>query len=242
MSTEILVGLIGVGGVLAGVFAERWFQRRGKIRCTFGELFVQAYNNSATIHKGSLPVDIRAVEGLAYEVSASYEINVKLFNEKDSRTGLRDVALQFVSTDGFVILEDTSQVSEFPDKRILPTKINASQIRYLDPVAPKSTEVINFPSREWVNLTISGVISGEAAQKLANCDQARLKGYSIWEDIHPGHPWSGPRVYGTANVCCSGTAANPLGRRARISHSAPTMNSQKRFSRRFHSSTGKNWL
>lgn len=57
VSTAILTGLIGVGGTLLGLFAERWFQRLGKIRCTFGELFVNTYNTSGVEHKGGLPVD-----------------------------------------------------------------------------------------------------------------------------------------------------------------------------------------
>lgn len=177
MSTAILTGLIGVGGTLLGLFAERWFQRLGKIRCTFGELYVNTYNTSGVEHKGGLPVDRKALDGLAYEVGAHYEINVKLFNEKYASTGLRDVVLQFVSADGSVVLEDSPDVSEVSGERGAPTQIDASNIRFADPAKPSVTEVINFPSREWVNLTISGEIYGEAAKKLADCDRARLKGY-----------------------------------------------------------------
>jgi hypothetical protein len=138
---------------------------------------VRSYNNSGTIHEGGLPVDPKSVEGPAYNIFANYEINVKLFNEKDERTGLRDVVLQFVKADGSVVLEDSPDVSEAPGKRGVPMQINASKITFADPAAPKVTEVINFPSREWVNLTIAGEIYGEAAKKLADCCRARLKGY-----------------------------------------------------------------
>lgn len=199
MSPEIWAGLLGVSGVLAGVFAERWFQRRGKIRCTFGELFVRAYNNSATLHEGGLPVDPQAVEGLPVWVFAGYEFNAKLFNEKDARTGLRDVTVQFVSAEGSVILENAPEISEAPSKGV-PMVVPQTEIRFNDLAKPGATEIINLPSREWVNLTISGRVTGEEAQTLSDCRQARLRGYypsgrAFVEDVpNEGTATTGPQM------------------------------------------------
>ncbi len=40
MATEALIGLIGLFGVLAGVFAERLIQRYGKLRCEISEFWL----------------------------------------------------------------------------------------------------------------------------------------------------------------------------------------------------------
>jgi hypothetical protein len=109
-------------------------------------------------------------------VWANYEVNAKLFNEKDARTGLRDVTVQFLSAEGSVILEDAPDISEDPSKGV-PMSVPKTDIRIKDPAKPEATEVINLPSREWVNLTISGGATGQDAQKLPDCRRARLRGY-----------------------------------------------------------------
>jgi hypothetical protein len=89
-------------------------------------------------------------------------IEAKLFNEKEVKTGIRDV---------LVVFEGRSTVEQKMLDRStwrLPTT-GQRQMDYL--------EMVNLPSREWVSLSLLGDIGLEDARKLTRCDSAWLRGY-----------------------------------------------------------------
>ncbi len=86
----------------------------------------------------------------------------KLPNEKEVKTGLRDVVIVF---DGKHHIERTMlDRTTWRD----PTK----NLQTMDQL-----EVVNLPSREWVTLSLRFTNSMEDARKLAECDKAWFRGY-----------------------------------------------------------------
>ncbi len=136
---DLITGIVGISGVLLGLFADRILQRFGKVRCEIE------------------PLKLTPTDG-----GTRYSLNVKLFNEKEVKTGLRDVVIVF---DGKHHIERTMlDRTTWRD----PTK----NLQTMDQL-----EVVNLPSREWVTLSLRFTNSMEDARKLAECDKAWFRGY-----------------------------------------------------------------
>jgi len=88
-------------------------------------------------------------------------IKAKMFNEKEARTGLRDVVLVF---DGNPPLEK-------------PVKDRSTRRNVNHSIRMDELEAVNLPSREWITLDLEVVIDAKEAQMLARCQQAWLRGY-----------------------------------------------------------------
>jgi hypothetical protein len=84
-----------------------------------------------------------------------------MFNEKEARTGLRDVVLAF---DGDPPLEQ-------------PLKDRRTRREEFHTIRTDELEVVNLPSREWITLDLQATIDTEDAQSLATSKQAWLRGY-----------------------------------------------------------------
>lgn len=107
LDSNLATGLVGVAGVLLGLFADRMLQRQGKVRCEMDpiELHISSGNEKGTSYTVyRLPVradylpDPNATGGNFYgKARVRCNINAKLFNKKEVKTGLRDVVLAFDS-------------------------------------------------------------------------------------------------------------------------------------------------
>ncbi len=161
MAELALTGLVGVLGVVAGVFVERLAQRVGQLRYEAGPMVLEIFglrgpDTDARIR--SLPPDIRRLTGgkpgggpLEAPPYVTYVASIELFNEKELRTGLRDVAIVFRGRSGTEV-ETTPKISREP------------------------VEVINLPSREWIRLDLFGEVGAAKMSELANCDTVEFRG------------------------------------------------------------------
>lgn len=158
--SAVMTGLVGIVGVLVGLFADRMLQRTGKLRCEIGEFRLLGEKSPGeSVSLMGLPVPASVVEQVR---SLDYSFNVKLFNEKDVSTGLRDVAVVFHLSDG------RRMVRMSPD---LNTQRNVEGGTVIDPL-----EVINLPSRQWVSLELFGTISADM-ELLTQAERAEFRGY-----------------------------------------------------------------
>jgi hypothetical protein len=94
--------IVGIAGVLLGLFADRLLQRQGNVRCEIEPIELWVFSGDGSTHNPhSLPIrdDILRDEGsepyYSGEDGTRYFANAKLFNEKEVKTGLRDVVVVF---------------------------------------------------------------------------------------------------------------------------------------------------
>lgn len=152
--------MVGIVGVLVGLFAERVLQRYGKLRCEIGELRLSGEQSPAEyVTVTGLPIPPSVIEQVRF---MTYSFTVKLFNEKDVNSGLRDVAIVFHLSDG------RRMVRTSPD---LSTRRQVEEGTVTEPL-----EVINLPSRQWVSLDLFGTISADM-EFLAQAERAEFRGY-----------------------------------------------------------------
>ena len=167
---DLVTGAVGITGVLLGLFADRLLQRRGKVRCHMDpiELWIIATREEEEVVR-TLPLPDGVLDEKVAEKKIPYGdaairclIEAKLFNNKEIKTGIRDVV---------VVFEGRSTVElKMLDRSTwrLPTT-GQRQMDYL--------EDVNLPSREWVRLSLLGEIGLEDSRKLTSCDKAWLRGY-----------------------------------------------------------------
>ena len=98
---------------------------------------------------------------VATSPSGRCSIKAKMFNEKEARTGLRDVVLAF---DGDPPLEQTLK-----DRSTWRQESHSIRMDEL--------ETVPLPSREWIVLNLETVIDAKEARSLATCERAWLRGY-----------------------------------------------------------------
>jgi len=158
------------GGVVGGVFTllggalgllgERWVRTWGKVRCKIEpiELWVFAGERRSTLHRLPIPPDLlpdpeaarkRASRG--EDEVVRYFMNVKFFNEMETKTSLWNVVISFEA--------------KAPFKRAM--KLRGT---------PDMLEVVDLPSKESVTLSLIDALSLEDARKLTRCNRARLRG------------------------------------------------------------------
>lgn len=89
-------------------------------------------------------------------------VEAKLFNEKEVKSGIRDVRVVFEG-------RDTVELKMRDRSTWRHSSLLGSQMDYL--------ENVNLPSREWIQLSLVGEIELEDARKLTCCDEAWLRGY-----------------------------------------------------------------
>ena len=156
---------------LLGVVVERLIQRYDRVRCVMEPI------ESYTAHGGDaeemrplrrlpVPADhLPAPDAGAYndwnEPLVRCSIKAKMFNEKEARTGLRDVVLVF---DGEPPLEQ-------------PLKDRSTRREGYGGIRMDELEAVDLPSREWIVLDLEAVIDAKDAQSLATCERAWLRGY-----------------------------------------------------------------
>jgi hypothetical protein len=168
---DLVTGAVGIAGVLLGLFADRVLQRQGKVRCVMEPIrlwIVATHEDDLTVRTLPLPegiLDEEVVErnrdyGGGNEAIRLF-VEAKLFNNKEVKTGIRDVVVVF---EGRATVEQ-----KMLDRSTWRPSSRSRQMDYL--------EVVNLPSREWVSLSLLGEIALEDARKLTECDKAWLRGY-----------------------------------------------------------------
>jgi len=174
MISAIVAGLIGVFGVFVGVFVERLVQRYGKLRFVADKVAIHVRGDEISEHTDrglvsravyGVPIDrdlLEAVEWLDFTVS------IQFFNEKEVKTGLRDVAVIFKSRN------KKSQVKILAPVSAITRAPGTSPERH-------RLDVINLPSREWLSLEIGGgfhdSVSQEQILAFSEIDGAEFRGY-----------------------------------------------------------------
>lgn len=153
--TEMITGIIGVLGVLVGIFAERLAQRYGRLRCEAENVRLQiigAWDGLNLIH--ALPVDPGRLEPSDEKspLWVDYRVAIELFNEKELRTGLRALEIVFRGQDGTCL-------------KTIPHDHTSWRLEHRMPTTD-ALEVVNLPSREWVRLDLSGGWGSRQANSL----------------------------------------------------------------------------
>jgi hypothetical protein len=164
-----IAGVFTLLGVVVGLFGERWVRSWGKVRCEIEliELWVLGEGEPITLHRLPIPPDllpdpegVRDRDSWGEEEAVRYFVNAKFFNEKETKTGLRDVVIAFDVKPPFERMMEYRGVRRRSD-------IEAS-VDWPD--------VVDLPSREWVTLSLIDQLSLEDARKLTECDRAWLRG------------------------------------------------------------------
>jgi hypothetical protein len=151
----VVGGTLGIVGIFLGLFAERYLQRRGKLRCV-------PDGWQLTFRGPDGEGGIGLVERYA-STSARYSFGVKFFNEKDVDTGLRDLHVEFRWKDG-----RTTTVRPW----------NSAATRVQGGITTSErVEVLNLPSREWHSMSLHGTIDGEEARNIPECRRVMLVGH-----------------------------------------------------------------
>src|SRR5918994_1763375 len=131
MSNAILGALIGVAGILIGLVSDRFIQRLGKLRYVISDF---SWDESENLSR--------------------YTFYIKVFNEQEVDTGVRDVDVKFCRGGAEVISD-----------------------RPKDGEEGYHADYLNFPSRQWVVKKLeAGDIRDKPGEiiKAKECDTARL--------------------------------------------------------------------
>jgi hypothetical protein len=152
-------GILAVMGVLLGLFAERILQRYGKLRCETAQFALQLVSDEDV---WDLSPQGMNTDWIAEAQWVSYKFNIKFFNEKDARTGLRDVRVVFYGNGGRHIRAPAFDAATFQVHRAAPYD---------------RIEVIPLPSREWVSLDVRGSLLEQDKDALPECHRAEFVGY-----------------------------------------------------------------
>jgi hypothetical protein len=137
-------------------------------------VFVPGKNEHATLHALPIPSELlpapmseedrSSTREVGRDLAGRFFLNAKLFNEKEVRTGVRDVVVAFQGKHTVELtMEDRSTW------RRSDIQWGGGQMDNL--------EVVNLPSREWVTLSLVQDLYLEDARKLTQCDNAWLRGY-----------------------------------------------------------------
>jgi hypothetical protein len=131
MSNAIVGALIGVAGILIGLVSDRFIQRLGKLRYVISDF---SWDESEDLPR--------------------YTFYIKVFNEQEVDTGVRDVDVKFCRGGAEVISDRPKDTEE-----------------------GYHADYLNFPSRQWVVKKLeAGDIRDKPGEiiKAKECDTARL--------------------------------------------------------------------
>jgi hypothetical protein len=102
---DLVTGAVGIAGVVIGLVIDRVIQRQGKVRCVMEPIrlwIIATREDDLTVRTLPLPEEILDEE--VVERNRDYgggdeaircSVEAKLFNEKEIKTGIRDVMLVF---------------------------------------------------------------------------------------------------------------------------------------------------
>jgi len=166
-TATLLAASLAVTGTLLGaglgLFGDRYLRHRGDIVCRGSD-----WSMTYTLRDLSTPVNTRPVQ-FSRSMSANalvmeraehgnYFCSVKLFNETEVATGLRDIR---------VVFTDDSAATE---KVYVPQVIGSRGVL-------AEPDVLNLPSRQWVNVRLEGQVETEDFEALARSTTAKVRAW-----------------------------------------------------------------
>jgi len=156
----VLGTLLGVG---RGLFGDRYLRHRGDIlcrssdwrmTCTLRDLWESEKVYQVPFDR-TIPANERLMARAEY---GNYACSVKLFNETEAATGLRDITVVFLDDSGTVVKTDVPQIVD-------------SRNFVIDP------DVINLPARQWINAKYHGRIGPEEFEALVRRTTVEMRAY-----------------------------------------------------------------
>jgi hypothetical protein len=166
-TATLLAGGLAVFGTLFGVglglVGDRYLRHRGDIlcqpsewsmTCTLRDLWNPSNTHPVRFSR-SMYENKRVLERAEY---AGYGVRVKLFNETEVATGLRDIRVVFTDDSGVV------------QKVSVPTMVDSRNFS-MDP------DAVNLPARQWVATMLTGKVETEDFEALARSTIAKLRAW-----------------------------------------------------------------
>jgi hypothetical protein len=160
-TATLLAALLGVG---LGLFGDRYMRHRGDLLCRSSD-----WNITCTVQnlwkpqeKDIVPFtkDLLANERvLARAEYGNYSCTVKLFNETEVDTGLRDIRVAFLDASGATTKNDVPQMAD------------SRQNFVMDP------DVLNLPARQWVSVELYGRFGTEEFEPIARSAAVEMRAY-----------------------------------------------------------------
>lgn len=156
LDSNLVTGLVGVAGVFLGIFADRLVQRYGKLRFE-SDAWEAFYSAGADDYGGTPGVEPSGVRDVPRDtpVSVRYSFEAKLFNEKEVDTGISDVRVAFWWDDGG---QSEDRPYDTASGRVVAGQMTADH-----------ADVLDLPSRRYVQLRLHGYLGDEPARKLPGC-------------------------------------------------------------------------
>jgi len=173
----IVVGVFGVLGVVAGVLVERIARSWGRLRC---EASVRSLRLTGVEDEEGYPREVRLEDAdeTTEANGASYHAALTLFNGKEVPTGLRDLAVVFVSADG-------RREPDHPDDPESARRTSAGTFIF-DRLA-----VLNLQPRQFKRLELRGEFGKDAADALKTGRWERI----MFEAQRPKRPLLWRKTY-----------------------------------------------
>lgn len=172
MAATIVGGVIAIVaaaiGAILGAFLPRWAAKVGRLRCNATVSNSVAMGANGTIEENpSLPVNLEAVGSVA---DVTFWINVDIFNEKDTPTGLRDLSVVFRGEDGTSIQQPVY-------KKVV--HYSGEEARQHNR-PPEQVSVVNLAPGEWMHLELMSGFEPEVLEKererIERCSYAEFQG------------------------------------------------------------------
>jgi hypothetical protein len=171
-TATLLAGGLAVFGTLfgagLGLFGDRYLRHRGDILCKPSEWSLTCTLRPPTTipplghgeprrvrFSRSMYENKRVLERAEY---ANYGVRVKLFNETEVATGLRDIRVVFTDDAGVV------------QKVCVPTMVDSRNFS-MDP------DAVNLPARQWVATMLTGRVETEDFDALVRSTTAKLRAW-----------------------------------------------------------------
>jgi len=162
MADAIITGVFALLGAAVGLVGERLVRSKGALlfrssgwylSCAFKN--VDSEGTHYVPFDRSIPTRERLMERADH---ATYDCDIKMFNEKEIDTGLRDVAVVFVDNSGTELIRSVPQTVD-------------SRNFVVDP------DVINLPARQWVYGQYHDVIQPDEFEALARSTKVELRAF-----------------------------------------------------------------
>jgi hypothetical protein len=162
-TATLLAGGLALLGVVVGLFGDRYFRYRGDILCRSSDwsmtCTLRAYQVHEAPYEAPLTRELIADEDVMTRAKyGNYSVSVKLFNETEVATGLRDIRVAFTDDSGA-----TERVYE-------PQMIEGRGLL-------SESDVLNLPARQWVSVKLEGRVETEDFEVLARSTTVEMRAW-----------------------------------------------------------------
>lgn len=144
----LIGGMFAIVGVVVGLWLERWLRTRGNIHCVLG-----------TWERSGLQHDSDGLSGVIYNAS------LRFFNEKEQNTGVHDLSLVFIDSEGKEAI--IGPLADPPDKLTRVTHQRKIDLN----------DLIELPSQKWATTNIQGSLRDEDARVADRWVRVEVRGH-----------------------------------------------------------------